>query len=136
MTTTLPTESLLRRPALPARLGVAAGLAGQVARRLAHVAPTVLTIVILNFFLLRLAPGDGADVVAAEQGAATAETMAQLRHHMGLDTSLLHQFLSYLGRLAHLDLGFSYRYDTSVVDIIASRLPVTLVLMEIGRAHV
>ena len=35
--------------------------------------PTILAIVVLNFFLLRLAPGDAADVLAGESGAATEE---------------------------------------------------------------
>ena len=44
-------------------------------RSLLQAIPTVLIIVILNFFLLRLAPGNAADVLAGEAGAATAETM-------------------------------------------------------------
>lgn len=50
------------------------------ARRVALSAiPTVLGIIILNFFLLQLAPGDAADVLAAEAGSATVETMAEMR---------------------------------------------------------
>jgi peptide/nickel transport system permease protein len=98
-------------------------------RHAGHIAPTVLLIVILNFFLLRLVPGDAADVAAAEQGAATAESMAILREHMGLDIPIWQQFLDYLYNLAHLDLGFSYRYNAPVLDIILSRLPATLLLM-------
>lgn len=99
-----------------------------------HVLPTVLLIVVLNFFLLRLVPGDAADVAAAEQGAATADSMAMLRAHMGLDVPLWQQFLSYLGNLAQFDLGFSYRYHAPVTEVILSRLPATLILM--GTSYV
>ncbi len=55
-------------------------------RTLLQAIPTVLGIVILNFFLLQLAPGDAADVLAGEAGSATEESMAALRARFGLDT--------------------------------------------------
>lgn len=96
---------------------------------LAHAVPTVIGIVILDFFLLRLAPGDAADVLAGESGAATEETVAALRSRFGLDLPVLDQLLAYLGNLAHLSLGFSPRYNMPVSDLIMQRLPGTLVLM-------
>ncbi|MGH8359946.1 MAG: ABC transporter permease, partial [Pseudomonas sp.] len=48
---------------------------------------------------------------------------------MGLDKPLLTQLLIYLGNIAHLDLGYSYRNQTSVWSLIAERLPATLALM-------
>jgi peptide/nickel transport system permease protein len=56
-----------------------------------HAAPTMLAIVVLNFLLLRLAPGDAADVIAGESGFATPETMALLRRSLGLDLPILQQ---------------------------------------------
>lgn len=91
--------------------------------------PTVLGIVILNFFLLRLAPGDAADVLAGEAGAATAETMAALKARFGFDLPLLQQLAGYLGNLAQFSLGHSPRYNMAVADLIAQRLPNTLLLM-------
>ena len=44
-----------------------------------HAGPTVLGIIVLDFLLLQLMPGDAADVIASESGVATAETMAALR---------------------------------------------------------
>lgn len=90
--------------------------------------PTALGIVILNFLLLQLVPGDAADVIAAESGSATAETMAHIRERFGLDQPMLSQLLSYLGNLAQFNLGFSPRYNTPVLDLIMSRLPGTLLL--------
>ncbi len=105
-----------------------------VLRYAGRVVPTVIGILVLNFFLLKLVPGDAADIAAAESGAATAETMAIYRHHYGLDVPVLNQFLGYLGHLAHFDLGFSARYNLPVSEVILSRLPATLLL--IGTSYV
>ena len=58
--------------------------------------PTILGIVVLNFLLLHLAPGDAADVLAGEAGSATPEYMAQLRQKFGLDQPLYVQLVVYL----------------------------------------
>lgn len=94
--------------------------------------PTVIGIVILNFFLLKLLPGDAADVLAGESGSATIETMQVLRAKFGLDQPVLHQLWSYLTHLAHFSLGYSPRYDMPVMQLILSRLPNTLLLMSVA----
>lgn len=104
-------------------------LSGVLRKTLIQAVPTVIGIVILNFLLLQLAPGDAADVMAGEAGAATEETMAMLRKQFGLDLSLLDQLLAYLGNLAQGSLGFSPRYNMPVAELIAQRLPGTLLLM-------
>jgi peptide/nickel transport system permease protein len=91
--------------------------------------PTVIGIVVINFILLQLAPGDAADVLAGESGSATMETVAALRAHFGLDQPVLVQLIAYLDNLAHFSLGFSPRYNLPVSEIIAQRLPGTLLLM-------
>jgi len=101
-------------------------------RQLLQAVPTIIGIVILNFFLLRLAPGDAADVLAGEAGAATAETMAALRARFGLDLPLLEQLLAYLGNLLRFSLGDSPRYNMPVADLIGQRLPNTLALMALA----
>ncbi|WP_191057558.1 ABC transporter permease [Geminicoccus harenae] len=98
-------------------------------RALVRSLPTVVIIVVFNFFLLNMAPGDAADVLAAESGAATAETMAATRARLGLDLPLLDQFLNYVSGLAHLDLGFSAKFGVPVLEVILGRLPNTLLLM-------
>jgi peptide/nickel transport system permease protein len=92
----------------------------------------VIGIVIFNFFLLKLMPGDAADVLAGESGSATAETMQVLRAKFGLDQPVLHQLWSYLTHLAHFSLGYSPRYDAPVMQLILSRLPNTLLLMGVA----
>lgn len=91
--------------------------------------PTIAAIVVIDFFLLRLAPGDAADAMAAEAGSATEETMAALRAHFGLDQPIIHQFLAYIDNLAHFSLGFSPLYNMPVADLIGERLPGSLLLM-------
>jgi len=106
---------------------------GRTLRRTAiQAVPTVLGIVVLSFFLLQLAPGDAADVMAGEAGSATEETMAALRQRFGLDNPVLVQLYNYLSNLAHFSLGFSPRYGMPVADLIGQRLPGTLLLMALA----
>lgn len=109
-------------------MGIGKGLR-YVARRLALAVPTILTIVVLNFALLHLAPGDAADVLAGEAGAATPEYMARLRQTFGLDQPLYVQLAVYLKQVATLDLGYSFRHNMPVSRLILSRLGPTLLLM-------
>lgn len=108
--------------------GLARGLR-YVARRLGLAIPTILTIVVLNFALLHLAPGDAADVLAGEAGAATPEYMAQVRQTFGLDQPIYVQLVVYLKHVATLDLGYSFRHGMPVSQLILSRLGPTLLLM-------
>ncbi|CAG9251794.1 glutathione ABC transporter membrane subunit GsiC [Paraburkholderia unamae] len=105
---------------------------GWIRRTAWQIFPTVLGIIILNFFLLQLMPGDAADVIAGESGSATAETMRALRTKFGLDQSLPHQLGAYLKGLVHLNLGYSPRFDMPVMTLILSRLPNTLLLMGVA----
>ena len=98
-------------------------------RRLLQAVPLIAVIAVMNFFWLRLAPGDLADVMASEAGAATPEYLAALRHQFGTDQPLGLQFLAYLERIVHLDLGWSFRYNESVLQLIFGRLPATALLM-------
>lgn len=91
--------------------------------------PTIFVIVTLGFFLLQLAPGDAADYIAAESGAATTEGLAQIRRTFGLDLPMLTQLTNYYASLAQFSLGTSPRYGMPVADMIMQRLPGTLVLM-------
>jgi len=91
--------------------------------------PTIAAIVVIDFFLLRLAPGDAADALAAESGSATEETMTALRAHFGLDQPLIRQFLAYVDSLLHFSLGFSPLYNMPVSRLIGERLPGSLLLM-------
>jgi peptide/nickel transport system permease protein len=98
-------------------------------RRLTQAIPIVFGIVVLNFLLLQLAPGDAADVLAGEAGSATPEYMAQLRGRFGLDQPVYIQLLLYIGNVVTLNLGFSFRHNMPVLELILGRLWPTLLLM-------
>ena len=109
-------------------------LAATLRRNALQAAPTLAGIVVLNFLLLKLAPGDAADVLAAESGFATEETMSALRLRLGLDLSVLAQLWDYLTGLLQGDLGQSARYGMPVAKVIWQRLPGTLLLMSASLA--
>lgn len=104
-------------------------LFGYLARRVLQAVPIVLGIAIFNFLLLHLAPGDAADVLAGEAGGASEEYLAQMKAKFGLDQPLYVQLGRYLANVATLDLGFSFRHNMAVADLIGGRLPATLLLM-------
>lgn len=97
-------------------------------QRLLKAAFVVLGVVILNFLLIHMAPGDPASVLAGEAGAGDAKYIAQLRAQFGLDQPLYQQLWTYLRGAATGDLGFSYRNQLPVMTLILDRLPATLLL--------
>jgi peptide/nickel transport system permease protein len=88
----------------------------------------LLVIATINFMLIRAAPGDPVSVMAGEAGASDPQFVAQLRAQFGLDKPLGTQLANYLGHVVQLDLGFSYRQQQPVLDLILARLPATLLL--------
>ena len=94
----------------------------------------VLAITILNFFLIRLAPGDPAVVMAGEAGAADQQFLDRVRRDFGLDQPIVVQLGIYVKNVLTLDLGQSYRTGRPVTDMIFERLPATLLLT--GTAYV
>lgn len=97
--------------------------------RLLQAIPVVAGIAVFNFMLLQLAPGDAADVLAGEAGGASPEYIAELKARFGLDQTVPVQLGKYLWSVVRLDLGFSFRHNMPVLDLIVSRLPATLLLM-------
>ena len=88
----------------------------------------LLAVAVINFMLVRMAPGDPVSVLAGEAGASDQQYIEQLRKEFKLDQPLVVQLGSYLGNIAKLDLGFSYRQQRPVSDLIGERMPATLVL--------
>jgi peptide/nickel transport system permease protein len=91
--------------------------------------PVVLGVVVLNFLLLQLAPGDAATVLAGEAGGAPFEYIQQLRQRFGLDQPVLVQLALYVKNILALDLGYSFRNQSPVLPLILARLWPTLLLM-------
>lgn len=98
-------------------------------RRLLQAIPVILGIIIINFFLLQMMDGDVVDILVSESGSATEEFMADLRRRYGLDQPVYVQLLAYMRNVLVLDLGYSFRFDIPVTELILSRLGPTLTLM-------
>ena len=97
-------------------------------RRLLLTIPLLLGISVLTFGILHLAPGGPVQSESAMNPHFSADSVRALRELYGLDKPLPEQYLSWLGRLAHLDFGLSFRDQRPVLDKIASALPATLTL--------
>lgn len=97
-----------------------------VLRRLGLGLVTVWFAVTVTFLLLRLLPGDPALAVASPN--MTPDARATLLTQYGLDQPLPTQYLLYLGQLVQGNLGTSFTQSIPVVDVLAERLPWTLLL--------
>jgi len=104
-------------------------LGGYIVRRLVQTVPVVFGVVIVNFLLLQLAPGDLATVLAGEAGGAPKEYIDQLRARFGQDQPVYVQLFNYLRNLVVLDLGYSFRQSAPVLGLLLQRLGPTLLLM-------
>jgi peptide/nickel transport system permease protein len=98
-------------------------------RKIAYSVLLLLAVIILNFLLLRIAPGDPVETLVGEMGGASEELIAELRAEYGLDKSVLHQLFTHIARMARGDLGMSFSLDQPVVQLILDRLPATLILV-------
>jgi peptide/nickel transport system permease protein len=81
---------------------------------------------LITFSLAYLIPGDPAREMAGPR--ASLAVVQQIRHDLGLDEPVPIQYLQYLGRLAHGDLGTSWMFTRPVGQAILERLPATLQL--------
>ena len=88
----------------------------------------LIAVIVLNFLLLQLAPGDVVDAMLAEGGGGDPVLAAKLRASYGLDQPIYIQLFKYLGQVLSGDLGYSFYYDDSVSTLILGHLPTTLML--------
>ncbi len=100
------------------------------ARRLLLVVPVLLGISAITFVLIYYLPADPARMYAGP--SATVATVARIRHELGLDLPLWQQYVNYIGNVLQGDLGFSYRKQEPVLQLILSRLPYTFALIAAG----
>jgi ABC-type dipeptide/oligopeptide/nickel transport system permease component len=96
------------------------------ARRILQTIPVFFGISVITFLLIYYLPADPARMYAGP--SATVATVASIRHQLGLDKPVWVQYIDYMGRLFHGDLGFSYRKQIAVTTLILSRIPYTLEL--------
>lgn len=103
-------------------------------RRLSQALLVLALVVVGNFIIMQLAPGDMVDVLAGSGGDISPEQMATLRAKFGIDQPAVVQFYHYITQLMSLDLGYSYRNNAPVLDIILQRLPTTGALVILSVA--
>jgi len=95
--------------------------------RLLQLVPLVLLVILLNFALIHLAPGDVTSLLAGE--TADPIYLAQVRERYGLDRPFHEQLARYFAQVLSGDLGRSYRSHAPVLDEILERVPATLLLV-------
>ncbi len=116
-------------------------MASYALRRLLLMIPTFLGITLIGFLIMRMAPGDPAELRAAgglggaagagislEKQASVDEALAQWRRQYGLDRPLHVQYVIWLKNLLTLDFGESFKDNQPVWNKIAERLPITIKL--------
>jgi peptide/nickel transport system permease protein len=100
-------------------------------RRVAQILPVILALVIFNFVLVHIAPGDPATALAGDN--APLEYIEELRASYGLNEPLHVQLGIYLQKLVQGDLGYSFAYRKPVLEVLLSRLAPTLLLVGISQ---
>ena len=94
-----------------------------------HYILVLFVILVINFFLPRMMPGDPFQYLSVEDGNVSAvfteEQIEQYKAYYGLDKPLHVQFWNYITGLLKGDLGYSIYYKTSVAEMILSRIPWT-----------
>ena len=99
------------------------------ATRLFYAIVLLLAVLVLNFSLMHMAPGDVADTIAQSMGGADAEILERIREDYGLNEPFIVQLFTYLGKVLRFDLGHSFYYNQPVTTLILQRLPATLLLV-------
>lgn len=95
--------------------------------RLLHSIPLLLAVTFLVFLISKVTPGNPARTILGPK--ATAAQVTALSHQLGYDRSPVMQYLSFLGRLLHGDLGTSARTGQSVAGVIGDNMAPTLWLV-------
>jgi len=90
------------------------------------VIPILLGAATIVFILMFIVPGDPARLLMGQHG--DEQTLATIRHELGLDRPVYIQYIRFIGRLVHGVLGMSYRQKRPVAKIISERFPATVKL--------
>ena len=97
---------------------------GYLIRRVLASVPVMGVVALFVFLLLRLTPGDPAAIIAGD--VATPEQLDRIRTSLGLNEPLYEQFITWLGKILHGDLGVSLISNVPVLSMIGQRLEPTI----------
>ena len=86
--------------------------------RVLYAAALLLAVLVLNFSLMHLAPGDVADTISQSMGGADQEILDEIRVSYGLDQPFIIQLGKYIANVAQFDLGYSFFYNQPVSKLI------------------
>jgi len=103
------------------------GLALYTLGRLVQAIPLLLGVVVVNFTLIQLAPGDPATILIGDY-PAPPEYLEQVRREFGLDRPIPEQLVSYVGQIARGNFGYSFANRQPVIELIGARVWATLQL--------
>jgi len=97
-----------------------------IVRRLIQLVVVLFGVTVITFVIMFTIPGDPAQLVAGKN--ATPERIATIRHQLGLDQPLPVQYVKFVNRLLHGDLGESYQLQKPVTQVIREAAPNTIQL--------
>ncbi len=100
-------------------------MTGYLIRRVLLMIVTLFGISVVIFVLLRLVPGNIADILFDSAGMVNPAEKLKIEHELGLDRSLVAQYAGWIGGLFHGDLGYSYVSEKPALDEILPRIPIT-----------
>lgn len=95
-------------------------------KRLLSAVPVLFGLTIIIFLIMAMIPGDPATAILG--AFATPENVAKLNRELGLDKSLVEQYVIWIGNLLQGDFGRSYTLNRPVIDEVLERFGATLVL--------
>src|SRR5579885_3046029 len=84
-----------------------------IAKRLLVAVPTLLAVLTVVFFFVRIAPGDPAQIILGDQ--ASQQALAAMRHQLGLDQPMVTQYVEFLGQVLQGDLGAALGLPLGIV---------------------
>lgn len=94
-------------------------------RRFFLMAVTLFGMSVIIFVMLRLVPGNIADILFDSAGFIDPAAKAEIEADLGLDKPIVYQYASWIGGMMQGDLGFSYVSERSTLDEILPRIPIT-----------
>jgi peptide/nickel transport system permease protein len=109
-------------------------VAAYLVRRLLLMLLTLFGISVLIFVMLRLVPGNIADIIFDSAGLVNPAAKAKIERELGLDRPILVQYASWVSGLAHGDLGYAYVSEKPALQEILPRIPITAKLAALALA--
>ncbi|HEX7967105.1 MAG TPA: ABC transporter permease [Stellaceae bacterium] len=107
---------------------------GYLARRFSLMIVTLFGISVIIFVLLRLLPGNIADILFDSAGLINPAEKQQIERELGLDRPIPVQYAAWIGGMIEGDLGYSYKTERPAIEEIAPRIPITAKLAALALA--